>query len=438
MARPLTRRRFLTAATGATLALPALHAFAGPRDPQRTPRLLVYYLPNGRRPENWLPTDDGKQLTFPEPSAALQPFARQMIAMAGISNNAARYAAGSAHSKGTGTLLTTTTIPDLTVATNEISVDQAIAHEISAGSRFESLQWSAGEPGPCGNGGASCAYTQNLSWAGPGAPLIPTINPRAAFDRLFGSNTDGLSGADGQRRKRSLGSVLDATLDDAQDLHRRLGLADQMRLDHYFSSLRDLEQRLQGQELMCEADPQAPAAGLPYRERVDAFHELIRLAFLCDQTRVITFMLEFGLSGRVHDWVGATLGHHLLTHYASTEQYDQLVRLETWQTEQLAAMLELLATTPAHEGTLLDETVVLGLSCMGPANRHDFARLAPFLFTGSPVFQATGKRLSYGTEESLANLHVTLLAGFGVPGVFGRDGAVFGDDGDTVLAGIVA
>ena len=30
-----------------------------------------------------------------------------------------------------------------------------------------------------------------------------------------------------------------------------------------------------------------------------AFHQLIRLAFLCDQTRFLTFMIEFGLSGLV-------------------------------------------------------------------------------------------------------------------------------------------
>ena len=39
----------------------------------------------------------------------------------------------------------------------------------------------------------------------------------------------------------------------------------------------------------------APADGLDYPSRVAAFHDLIALAFQCNQTRVLTFMIENGL-----------------------------------------------------------------------------------------------------------------------------------------------
>src|SRR5690606_31374351 len=112
-----------------------------------------------------------------------------------------------------------------------ISLDQAIATAIDPPTRFQSLQWSAGEPGPCDVGGASCAYTQSISWAGYGSPLIPTIDPQSAFDRLFKSATDGLTGEAGEIRRRSIGSVLDTVKGSAESLETRLGRDDRERID---------------------------------------------------------------------------------------------------------------------------------------------------------------------------------------------------------------
>ena len=63
----LSRRRLLLGAGSAALALPALEAFS-PADVHakgNQPRLLIYYLPNGRRPEWWVPTGSDGALTFP-------------------------------------------------------------------------------------------------------------------------------------------------------------------------------------------------------------------------------------------------------------------------------------------------------------------------------------------------------------------------------------
>ena len=131
----LSRRQWLVGLGGATLALPALQAFSAPT-PQRWPRLLVYFLPNGRRPEWWLPTHNGHALVFKPQCAALQPFADRALSLVELSNNAARYSAGAPHAKGTGTVLTATALSDLTVATNHISIDQAVAEAWSDITRF--------------------------------------------------------------------------------------------------------------------------------------------------------------------------------------------------------------------------------------------------------------------------------------------------------------
>ncbi|NUP10395.1 MAG: DUF1552 domain-containing protein [Polyangiaceae bacterium] len=433
-----TRRRWLRGAFSTALALPALEIFRETpvaSAATQPPRLLVYTLPNGRRPEWWVPAFDGATLTFPGQSSALQPFASRALSLVGLDNSAARNSPGAAHAMGNGTILTGTTIPDLVGLKNNISIDQIIANEINPPTRFKSLQWSAGEPGPCDVGGASCAYTQSCSWAGPGDPLIPTIDPVAAFDRLFRSNVDGLSGPAGEVRKRSLGSVLDYVDDDATRLEARLGSDDKQRLEEYFTALRELEKSLTFEGPACEVPLEGPAAHLSYPDRVVAFHQLIKLALQCDQTRIMTFMIEFGLSGRSHDFIGAPGGHHAISHYTNTDQLSQLERLETWHAQQVAGLLQLLADTPGAGGdSLLDETIVLVLPDMGAGSSHDHGQNCPLLLGGKGVINATGRQIAPGGP--LTNLHVTLLDIFGIEGQFGAGGAIFGDNGTAEIAGI--
>jgi hypothetical protein len=422
----LSRRSLLRGLGGALLALPALEALATPTT--RAPRLLVYYLPNGRRPEWWVPADAGG-LTFPVQSDALQPFADRMLSLVDLDNVAARNSPGAAHAAGTSTVMTGVAIGSLPSVVGQLgpTLDQIVAAHHGTDSRFPSLQWSAGEPGPCDVGGANCAYTQSISWAAAGQPLVPAIDPRAAFDRLFGV------------RSPVLGSVLDAVRDDAHDLERRLGAADQARLDQYFTAVRTLEQTLDASTATCAATPTAPGASLSYPDRVAAFHDLITLAFQCDQTRVLSFMIEFGLSGRAHSFLSSTGGHHALSHYRNTLELAELRSIETWQAQQLGALLQRLSTTPdASGGTLLDDTVVLAMPSMGEGSSHDHARVCPLIVSGSPCLQADGRQLRYSSQTDLGSLHATLLAAYGISGSFGQNGAIFGQGGTQVLSGIVA
>lgn len=437
----ISRRRLLLGAGSAALALPALEAFSPSavhaKGPQ--PRLLVYYLPNGRRPEWWVPTGSDGALSFPTQSAALQPFANRMVALEDLSNNAALGSPGAAHAMGTGTVTTGRTISTVAggALENGVSIDQLIVQQCRPETRFASLQWSSGEPGPCDVGGSSCAYTQSISWTAAASPLVPTIDPAAAFERLFGAGVDGVEGPSAELRRQTKQSVIDFVHDDARTLQSRLGAADRDTLEGYFDALRDLERRLE-EDGQCSEDPQAPFPGLDYAGRVDAFSELIRLAFLCDQTRVLSFMIEFGLSGRSHAFLDAPGGHHGLSHYGDTLGYERLERVERWHSEQLGALLTLLDGTPGTEGdgSLLDETVVLALPSMGEGSSHDHARNCPILFGGSGVLNSTGRKIS-APGRPLTDLHVSLLEAFGVDGAFGRNGAIFGDDGTASIPGIV-
>jgi hypothetical protein len=432
------RRRFLRGAGAALVALPMLEYFrASPAAGQPVPpRLLVYYMPNGRRPEWWVPTATADGLVFPGPTASLQPFANRALSLVSLDNIAARESPGAAHAMGTCTVMTGTRIPDLEGIKNGVSLDQIVANQLDPPTRFKSVQWSAGEPGPCDVGGASCAYTQTVAWAGAGQPLLPTIDPTAAFDRLFTAATDGLTGAAGEVRKRSVRSVLDYVRDDATSLGVQLGRDDRLRLDQYFTSLRELETSLSTEASSCAVPIDGPASRMPYPERVPAFHELIKLAFQCDQTRIMTFMIEFGLSGRSHDFLGAPGAHHALSHYGNDTDFGRLQTVETWQAQQIADLLQRLDGTPSTDGrTLLDDTIVLCIPSMGAGSNHDHGANCPLLFGGRDVIQATGRQMVL-TGTPLANLHVTLLRIFGITGSFGNGGAVFGDYGTGEIAGI--
>jgi hypothetical protein len=120
----LNRRRFLRGAAGAALALPALELFSTTaRAGSPSQRLLVYMMPNGRRPEWWVPSAGASGLTFPGPAAALQPFASRTLSLVDLDNNAARRSPGAAHAMGTGTIMTGVRVPDLVGLKNGVSSD---------------------------------------------------------------------------------------------------------------------------------------------------------------------------------------------------------------------------------------------------------------------------------------------------------------------------
>lgn len=436
----ISRRTWLRGALSTTLALPLLDIFsvgsASAQAAGSTPRLLVYFLPNGRVPQWWVPSGGGGALTFPAESAALQPFANRALSLVNLDNIAARESPGAAHAMGTSTVMSAVRFPDLSGLKCGVTLDQIVAQKAATTSRFRSLQFSAGEPATCDVGGSPCPYTQCISWAAPGQPLIPTINPASAFSQLFDTSVDGLTGNAAEIRKLSRRSILDFVREDAKDLERRLGTYDRSRLDEYFTSLREVERSLANSTIpaSCPLPTEAPAGSLAYPDRVQTFHEIMKLGFQCDQTRVMSFMIEFGLSQRSHDFLGAPGQHHAISH----GDVGQLQRVETWHAEQIAHLLGLLQNTPDSDGrTLLDNTLVLVMPSMGIGSVHDHANVCPLLFGAQDHVNTTGQRID-GAGTPLANLHVSLLEVFGIEGAFGNNGAIFGDYGAATLAGVRA
>lgn len=427
----ISRRMFLGGA-GAMVALP-MFGVVRPRharsEPGVTPRrFLVYFLPNGRVPATWVPPESGTEFSFPAALAPLAALKGDMICMSGLYHTAAKLSAGTGdHALGTGTILNCAPYPDGGLH-GDISMDQALVKALAPATRFPSLQWGAGEPMAC-DFGAACSYTQSISWAGPKAPLAPVINPLTAFNQLFGGTDEGATAAQQEIRRQSLTSVLDYVLDDADSLAVQLGTSDRAKLDEYFTAVRELEIRLTQPAGMCTPGP-APAEGLDYPGRVQAFHDLIALAFQCDQSRVITFMIENGLSGRAHPFIGAPGGHHGLTHGAGVDAPGQLLALETWQAQQAAALAQKLkGMTDADGSFILDNTAMLLLPDMGDGGAHDHTNIAPVIVGRCGGALSTNQAIHYAGAP-LGNLYVSLLRAFGV------DTTTFGVDGVAPLDGV--
>ena len=80
------------------------------------------------------------------------------------------------------------------------TIDQVLARQIGQASPFPSLEFATedftGYVGGC-TPGYSCAYMNTIAWASPTTPLPMEINPRVAFERLFG---DGGSEAERQQQ----------------------------------------------------------------------------------------------------------------------------------------------------------------------------------------------------------------------------------------------
>ena len=98
----------------------------------------------------------------------------------------------------------------------------------------------------------------------------------------------------------------------------------------------------------------------PLEEVNRIMSDLIALAWACDLTRVATVQFSGSVGGTVFYMLGASRGHHELSHEASAN--DLIHRSTNWTMQQFAYLLEKLAATPEGDGNLLDNCVWLASS----------------------------------------------------------------------------
>ena len=420
--RRLGRRAFLGGA-GAALALPwleSLHgrrAYAADGTPQR---ILAYYIPDGIHMPAWRPTVVGANYDLPtilQPLSALQS---KVNVISGLANLPARPDGPGDHASGTGAFLTVAH-PKKTQGAdieNGISMDQVAANVLKELTRIPSLQ--LGIDGGSGVGdcdsGYSCAYARNISWASPTQPLPKITSPAVLYDQLFQGFDPDATAEEQARRTLYRTSVLDHVRDEANSLKLRLGTTDRAKLDQYLTGVDELEDKIAKASTGPVCEPiDRPSDPGDIVAHSDIMNRLMTLAFQCDATRVISFMLANAGSNRSYEFLGVSGGHHEISHHQDLqENFDRLTVIDTWEVQQLANLLAMLdAVEDVDGGTLLDNSLVFFSSEISDGNAHNHTDM-PILLAGSGggAIQ-TGRHIVYD-DESVAKLFITMLNAVGV------------------------
>jgi hypothetical protein len=216
------------------------------------------------------------------------------------------------------------------------------------------------------------------------------------------------------QRDRKRRSILDFVREDSKSLSGKLGSNDVRKLDEYFSSVRDIESRIERAEKMPPVKrPEYPApTGVPkdYTEHLKLMSDLMVLAFQADVTRVCTFVFANEGSNRGYGLIGVPEGHHDLSHHGNDQaKKDKIRQINTFHVQQLAYLLERLNSITEGDGTLLDHSMIAYGSGNSDGNRHNHDDL-PILLAGSGCGTiATGRHIRYPKETPLNNLWLAML-----------------------------
>ncbi|MBK8261152.1 MAG: DUF1552 domain-containing protein [Nannocystis sp.] len=440
-------RRLLLASAAATIALPFLEAFAPGRSargaiPARPPRFIAVYLPNGVVASAFTPAALGPLLADPdEPDKKLPPtlaplgeLAARVSVISGLSNAPAEIDGAGHHATGTAAFLTATTARRSDSAPQlGISLDQRFAQEHAHQLAFPSLQLGVdggGHVGDCDNGFA-CAYSRNISWAGPTTPLPKLTDPALVFDLLLAGDDPDATQIERARRRALRSSVLDHARGDAAALHAELGAADRHRLSDYLDALRQLERRAQAPAPRCDDAAAFDPSYTDLTEHVHRLNELIVLALRCDLTRAVTFMLGNSASARTYPFLGVADAHHDLSHNAGDpDMIRDLLRVEAWELSCFADLLRRLRDAEDGEHDLLSGAAVLLSSEISESNTHSHRGLPVLLAGEARGAFAPGNHLSFEPDTPYARLLLSILR------ALGGDDDHFGDDGDRPLEGL--
>ncbi|MEM9368423.1 MAG: DUF1552 domain-containing protein [Planctomycetota bacterium] len=270
---------------------------------------------------------------------------------------------------------------------NTISLDQLMAKQLGDETRFPSLVLNTRSQ-------TSPSYTQNGS-------MIPAENnAMRLFTTLFVDDEP----AERERQAaliRRGRSIMDLVGDEAKRLQRRVGAGDRGKLEDWFTSVRELEQRMVANEAWTHRPKPQVDMPLPQpipRDTVGiagTFLDIIRMALLTDSTRFVTLHVPGDYHG---------LSHHGMDDSA----IQKLTSVEHEMVNQWARFLRTLKS----DG-LLDETMVLMTSNLGNASSHDTKNM-PVLFAGGGFRH--GQHLAFDQENNypLPNLYLSALQRLGL------------------------
>ena len=408
IAKPaLPRRRFLQTA-GASMALPFLDAMVPvfgkyAQAPSSPPRFVAMCAGLGFHTPFLFPDAPGRDFALSPYLAKLKEHRQDLTVISGLSHPEQQGNNGHASEL---TWLTAARRPGLAGFKNTISLDQLIANEIGIETRFPYLALS--------NSGRS------MSWTSNGVGIPGETRPSQLFKALFIDGTEQEVAAELKQLRRGR-SILDTVRGEAKKLERELGERDREKLDEYFSSVRDLEHRLQQSEGWAQKPKPKVASEQPtdIADRHDAIakqrlmYEMMVLALQTDSTRTITYALS-GMNAVPSNIPGVNTDWHNLSHHGKDEnKIEELKRIEEAEFEAFNEFLARLKSVKEGSQTLLDRTAVLYGSNLGNASSHSWKNL-PIVVAGGGYQHGSYLAHDEKNNTAFANLFVSFAQHMGL------------------------
>ncbi|MEO8495982.1 MAG: DUF1552 domain-containing protein [Planctomycetota bacterium] len=403
---PFPRRTFLRSA-GVALALPWLETMlpnnAGATEVPTPRRMLLISNNLGVLPKPFFPTTAGSDYELSPYLNTLAEFRNDFTVFSGLSHPGVV----GGHSTE-NCFLTAARGPTRSGFRNHISLDQFAAERLGPVTRFPTLNLGVNID----------KANRSLAWTRDGVLLPAEDNAPALFRKMFVQGDRAVVERQ-LHRLEERGSILDTLLDETRQFSEHLGSDDRRRLDQYFTSVRELEERLQAardwEQRPKPAAPQAEPDDIQdkklYFEKFRLMLSMAQLALETDSTRIVTLMVDAFATPvfQLNESRQTTDGYHNLSHHGQAEEkVQQLEEADQRQMTLLAELLRNLAQRTEGDQRLLDRTMILYGSNMGDSNTHDNTNL-PILLAGGG-FQH-GKHLAFDREQNtpLSNLFVSML-----------------------------
>jgi hypothetical protein len=411
------RRTFLRGA-GVAMALPWLESVPvwgddkpGKSGSEPPVRFACLFSGNGFHSREWWARGEGAAMELGKVLQPLHPHREKLLFLRGLYNEEALI--GGIHSCQTGNLLTGAHLAPGGEIRSGVSVDQVLAEHFKTSTKVPSLVLGTEPPIAAIHKNYSMVYSSHISWSSATTPTPLELYPALAFDRLFrdpGARTDR--------------SVLDAVLEDAKGVQRKVARADRQRIDAYLSSVREVERRieqsgkagrLQGwRPTLDKPNMPRPADGIPQDidQHMRLMCDILVLGFQTDTTRVATLKLNNDHSSlRFPHLKVDYMIHHLLSHTDG----DDWLKVNRFFTEQVAYIASKLDAIQEGERTVLDNSMIVFCSSMMTGNHNNDQLPVVMVGRGGGKIR-TGRVLDYlrNPNRRMCSLYLSLMEKAGV------------------------
>jgi len=419
MNRSTISRRTLLRGMGVSMALPWFESVPAFSDAPKAKqpgddapvRLGVLFAGNGFHTHEWWARGAGIEMQLGKVLEPITAHREKLLFIRGLYN--AEALKGNIHSSMTGNLLSGAPLASGGAIRSGTSFDQVIAQRYGRNCKLPSLVLGCEKANPSVHKNYSMLYSSHISWSSPTTPTPLEVYPALAFDRLFSNGAE-----------RGDQSILDAVLEDARDLRRKISHYDQHKLDEYLNSVREVEKRielagrkgeLQGwKPTLTEPNIPRPPDGIPQDvgEHMRLMCDILVLAFQTDASRVCTLKLNNDHSSLRFPNLGVDyMIHHLLSH-KDTDDWLKVNRFFLQQMDYIARKLD---AVQEGERTALDNSMIMMCSSM-LTGQHNASQLPVVILGRAGGKLETGRVLDYSgkPDRQFCRLMLSMMEKFNI------------------------